>query len=106
MAKINKPRNFFLFSQAANMKVKAGVTGPVLIFAKSLGRGFPNLLEITGDRELMDFGFHSETVDLEMFGLKFRAPVWGQMKDTGSLFVQAEPLFRALSKRLKAALQS
>jgi hypothetical protein len=59
----------------AMLTVDANMSGTVNVRAEAVDGLPPCLLELNGDRELMDAACQSEHVQLEMMGLKF-APTW------------------------------
>jgi hypothetical protein len=95
------PDLFSLFGIAL-LKVNANWSGTVDVSAEAVDGLAPGLLKLSGHPELMEAAYHSSTVQLELLGFKFRTRVRGQSKDTGNIFVVAQPLFSAMAKHLKA----
>lgn len=86
----------------ATLTVDANMSGTVNIRAEAVDGLSPCLLELSGDPELMRSAYQSEHVQLELLGLRFRTHVAGQIKESGSILVEAHPLFRAMANCLEA----
>jgi hypothetical protein len=86
----------------AMLTVDANMSGTVNVRAEAVDGLPPCLLELSGNRKLMDAAGQSEQVQLELIGLKFRTHVAAQMKQFGNILVEAHPLFRAMTDNLEA----
>jgi hypothetical protein len=75
---------------------------PVALKFSSKDGLLSGLLEIDADPQLLQMAFARGNVELDVLGVKFRAPVAGYAKDTQTLHVLAEPLFRALARAIDA----
>jgi hypothetical protein len=70
---------------------------PVTITAKSVDGLFPQLIEVKGDHEMMQFAIQQSRLQLEAVDLKFWVEVAGYRKDLKAVLANAEPFFRALA---------
>jgi hypothetical protein len=93
--------NKFNMTGTAQLTVD-GISGMVSVHAEAVDGLPPSLLELGGDRELLDEAYHAERVRLDMIGLTISTHVAGQIKETGSILVEAHPLYVALETDLEA----
>jgi hypothetical protein len=96
-----EPGTVFGLTGTALLSVE-GTTGTVSVYAEAVDAQPPALLELRGDRELMDAAAAAEHVQLDIAGLKFGTHVAAQMMEFGNILVEAHPLFRALASNLEA----
>lgn len=92
----------FSLTGTAVLTVEGITSGTVGVRAEAVDGLPPCLLELSGDRKLMDAAAQSEQVQLELIGLKFRTHVAAQMKEFGNILVEAHPLFRGMARNLEA----
>jgi hypothetical protein len=86
----------------AMLTVNANIKGTVNVRAEAVDGLPPCLLELSGDRKLMDAAGQSEQVLLELIGLQFRTYVAAQMKESGNILVEAHALYREMATNLEA----
>ena len=79
------------------MMLVKGREYPVTITAKSVDGLFPQLIEVTGDHETMQFAMQQSRLQLEALDVKFWVEVAGYRKDLKAVLANAEPFFRALA---------
>ena len=93
-----------VFQSPAVLTVSSVMSGNVDVHATTTDRCVPGILYVSGDPKLLDAAYHRHTVQLELFGLTFRARVMGLEKGTtGYLLIDATSLYRALTKHLTLA---
>jgi hypothetical protein len=92
----------FSMTGTAVLTVEGIMSGTVSVRAEAVDGLPPCLLELSGDPELMRAAYQAELVHLELIGLKIFTHVAGQIKESGSILVEAHPLFQAMANCLEA----
>jgi hypothetical protein len=83
------------------LQIGRGQSGSVAVQAHATDGSLPGWLEVAGEQELMDAAYHRRTVNFDLCGATFRAPVMGQRKDTGAVLVKAKPMYAAIARLLE-----
>jgi hypothetical protein len=84
----------------ATLTLTGGWSGQVSVVARGLEGHVPSRLDVFGEPPLMEEAYYRDTICLELFDLKFRTSVIGHNKVSGALHVHAQPMYRAMSRRV------
>ena len=95
---------YTLFSMTGTsvLRVPRMMSGLVDVRAMARDGLAPSLLEVTGDPALMEAAFHSNRVELEMFGERFFTRVAGENKVEGIIHLDSQPFFESVARHLTA----